>query len=63
MPTANGRIDERSHCSRQLDCGLSISMRWISSVVADFVFAFLSCVLVCESSGEPLPRWQQNSLE
>jgi hypothetical protein len=37
-------------CSRQFDCGLSISTRWISSAIADFVFAFLSCVLVCESS-------------
>jgi hypothetical protein len=37
-------------CSRQFDCGLSISTRWIGSVTADFVFAFLSCVLVCESS-------------
>ena len=37
-------------CSRQFDCGLRISTRWISSAIADFVFAFLSCVPVCESS-------------
>jgi hypothetical protein len=37
-------------CSQQFDCGLSISTRWISSAIADFVFAFLSCVPVCESS-------------
>jgi hypothetical protein len=37
-------------CSRQFDCGLRISTRWISRAIADFVFAFLSCVLVCESS-------------
>jgi hypothetical protein len=34
----------------KVDCGLCIPTRWISSVIADFVFAFLSCVLVCESS-------------
>jgi hypothetical protein len=45
-----GRIDERNRLFTTVDCGLSISTRWISSVIADFVFAFLSCVLVCESS-------------
>jgi hypothetical protein len=45
-----GRSMSESACSRRFDCGLSISMRWISSVIADFVFASLSCVLVCESS-------------
>jgi hypothetical protein len=37
-------------CPRQFDCGLRISTRWISSAIADFVFASLSCELVCESS-------------
>jgi hypothetical protein len=32
--------------ARQFDCGFSFYTRWISSAIADFIFAFLSCVLV-----------------
>ena len=55
MPTANGRINERNRCSRKLNCGLSISMLWFSSVIADVVLGLLSCVPVCETSRTPLP--------
>jgi hypothetical protein len=44
------RIPAILTCSRQFDCGLSISTRWISSAIADFGFALLFCVLVCESA-------------
>ena len=46
--------------SRQFDCGFSFYTRCISSAIADFVFAFLAGVLVCESSGKPLLRSQHN---
>ena len=46
--------------SQQFDCGFSFYTRCISGAIADFIFAFLSCVLVCESSGKPLLRSQHN---
>jgi dolichyl-phosphate-mannose--protein O-mannosyl transferase len=45
VPTANGRVDERNRLFTTADCGLSISTRWISSLIADFVFAFLCASL------------------
>jgi hypothetical protein len=48
VPTANGRTDERNRLFTTVDCGLSTSTRWISSVIADF--GLLPCVLFCESS-------------
>ena len=42
-----------------VDCGLSTSTRWIRQRHCKISFLLLS-VLVCESSGEPLLRSQQN---
>ena len=46
--------------SRRFDCGFGFYTRCISSAIADFIFAFLSSVLVCEPSGKPLLRSQHN---
>jgi hypothetical protein len=43
LPTANGRVDEGNRLFTTVDCGLSMSTRWITSIIADFVFPSLWC--------------------
>jgi len=44
-----------------VDCGLSTSTRWISSVIANF--GLLPCVLFVNPLREPLLRSQQDLLK